>query len=412
MTTISIQVKWGKETVSLPSFVPDAGVKGLKSELQALTGVPIERMKIMAKSKLLWKGVLKDDMAVDWKTAAAASSPLQLLLMGSAADAAVVAPPSKPIVFLEDLPEHAVAKVAEPSGLQNLGNTCYLNSVVQCLRAVPPLRTALQQSVLQNARSGANDSNVANSGFAGSVFVRALQSTLSQLDRTTQPVSAVALVQAVRMAFPQFAQTTRTLAGQNVPRQQDAEEFYSNILTLLSTQTAISNAASSLTFSNTELQGADNVIDALFGMKIKGTITCDELTTAMDTTDESGATASTIEPPVITYDLQRKLVCNIQGGSDASAPTGVVTSATATNNVSYINEGIALGLQSKIEKHSNILGRDAVWTQTSRIARLPPFLVVQFGRFYWKATPDSQDHTGVKCKVGAPCCAMNVTFML
>jgi ubiquitin carboxyl-terminal hydrolase 14 len=27
---------------------------------------------------------------------------------------------------------------------------------------------------------------------------------------------------------------------------------------------------------------------------------------------------------------------------------------------------------------------------------------VQFGRFYWKATPDSQDHSGVKCKVMRP----------
>jgi ubiquitin carboxyl-terminal hydrolase 14 len=27
---------------------------------------------------------------------------------------------------------------------------------------------------------------------------------------------------------------------------------------------------------------------------------------------------------------------------------------------------------------------------------------VQFGRFYWKATPDSQDHAGVKCKVMKP----------
>jgi len=33
---------------------------------------------------------------------------------------------------------------------------------------------------------------------------------------------------------------------------------------------------------------------------------------------------------------------------------------------------------------------------------LPPVLVVQFGRFYWKATPDSADHAGVKCKVMKP----------
>jgi ubiquitin carboxyl-terminal hydrolase 14 len=59
-------------------------------------------------------------------------------------------------------------------------------------------------------------------------------------------------------------------------------------------------------------------------------------------------------------------------------------------------------LQGKTEKHSDVLGRNAVWTRKQRISRLPPVITVQFGRFYWKATPDSQDHAGVKCKVMRP----------
>ena len=106
----------------------------------------------------------------------------------------------------------------------------------------------------------------------------------------------------------------------------------------------------------------------------------------------TAAASGPTEPPVKSFDLLRKLVCNIQGGSDASAQT----------NVSHIAEGIALSLNGKIEKHSDILGRDAVWTRKQRIARLPPILTVQFGRFFWKATPDSQDHAGVKCKVMKP----------
>merc|ERR1712228_505002 len=65
-------------------------------------------------------------------------------------------------------------------------------------------------------------------------------------------------------------------------------------------------------------------------------------------------------------------------------------------------EGILLSLSGKIEKHSESLGRDALYTRQQRISRLPPYLVVQFGRFYWKATPDSQDHAGVKCKIMKP----------
>ena len=43
-----------------------------------------------------------------------------------------------------------------------------------------------------------------------------------------------------------------------------------------------------------------------------------------------------------------------------------------------------------------------MWTRKQRFARLPPVLVVQFGRFYWKETPGSQDHSGVKCKIMKP----------
>merc|ERR1712194_180981 len=87
-----------------------------------------------------------------------------------------------------------------------------------------------------------------------------------------------------------------------------------------------------------------------------------------------------------------KLVCNIQGGGDVQSDV----------NINHIQEGVLLSLQGKIEKHSETLGRDALYTRQQRISRLPPYLVVQFGRFYWKATPDSQDHAGVKCKIMKP----------
>jgi ubiquitin carboxyl-terminal hydrolase 14 len=124
------------------------------------------------------------------------------------------------------------------------------------------------------------------------------------------------------------------------------------------------------------------------------TLTCDELSSNANVVPDAMDTESSTlaEPPVITHDLHRKLVCNIQGGSDASSQV----------NVTHIVEGIQLALTGKLEKYSEVLGRDAMWTRSQKIARLPPYLVVQFGRFYWKATPDSQDHSGVKCKVMKP----------
>jgi ubiquitin carboxyl-terminal hydrolase 14 len=137
----------------------------------------------------------------------------------------------------------------------------------------------------------------------------------------------------------------------------------------------------------------------VFGLKMEEKLTCDELATAtatpaVDSTMETDdhPPSQLVEPPVTSYDLHRKLVCNIQGGSDVSSQV----------NITHIIEGIQLSLSGKLEKYSDALGRNAQWTRTQRIARLPPYLVVQFGRFYWKATPDSQDHTGVKCKVMKP----------
>ena len=45
-----ITVKWGKESITF-SFLPASGVKGFKTELEEKTGVPADRMKLMAKSK-------------------------------------------------------------------------------------------------------------------------------------------------------------------------------------------------------------------------------------------------------------------------------------------------------------------------------------------------------------------------
>jgi len=313
---------------------------------------------------------------IDFTAALAKNKELNLLLMGSATK---LAAPKTKTVFLEDLPPEEIAKVAEPSGLVNLGNTCYLNSVVQCLRAVPPMRKALSGYTPSAQQSSLMPTN------SNALFVSSLKDLYTNLDRTSDAVPPSNFVRATKMAFPQFAQT----GPQGQPMQQDAEEFYSGLLTIAASETNSNDSiqAGLPSVTEDELAGATNLVDAVFGLKMEETLTCDEFSdNAMQV--EGAAT----EPAVKSTDLLRKLVCNIQGGSDASAQT----------NINHIQEGISLSLDGKIEKHSEVLGRDAVWTRKQRIARLPPIIVVQFGRFYWKATPDSQDHAGVKCKVMKP----------
>lgn len=365
---VSLQVKWGKQTLDL-QYDPATGYKGLVSELSEKTSVPIERMKVMAKTKGLWKGVLKEETAVDWSSVSA--NPVQLLLMGSAAK---LTGPAKPVVFLEDLPAEEVAKVVDPAGLQNLGNTCYMNSVVQCLRVVDPLRKGLEAyQPSRPAGSGGNSPNLNN--MSTPLLISSLQKTWKQLDRQTTALNPMQLVQATKMAYPQFDQR----GPQGQPMQQDAEEFYSNLMTTLATESRTLLDTGLPEVPQNSLLGANNLVDAIFGIRLEETLTCTEVDN---------------EPTVTTTDLARKLVCSIQGGSDSRSVT----------NVSHVAEGIALSLEEgNIEKHSDVLGRNALWKRTQRISRLPPILVVQFGRFYWKATPDSQDHpNGVKCKVMKP----------
>lgn len=312
----TVSVKWQKEMFSGVEIDTNQSPYVFKCQLYDLTGVPPERQKIMVKG-----GLLKDD--ADWSTLGVKEGQ-KLMMMGTADE--IVKAPEKGPVFMEDLPEEEqVVAVGHSAGLFNLGNTCYMNSTVQCLHSVPELKSALIKYP-QAGRSNDLDQS-------SHLLTVATRDLFSELDKNVKPVAPMQFWMVLRKKYPQFGQLHN---GSFM--QQDAEECWTQILYTLSQ--ALTSPSSS---------GDLDTVKGLFGVELVSRVHC----------EESGEESSETES---VYALK----CHI------------------SHEVNHLHEGLKHGLKSELEKASPSLGRSAVYLKDSRINGLPRYLTIQFVRFFWK----------------------------
>lgn len=181
----------------------------LKMRIQALTQIPVGRQKILVKG-----GKLNDDAKIS-TLRILAKAPIMVL---GTPDKDLPLPKPTQQVFLEDLNENQLVKVShDPSGLVNLGNTCYLNSSLQAIYAMSDVTKLIEQS------SESHDP-----------LVTSLKSIFSSMAKKQTKVNPALFLMQFRKLYPQFAEQERGFY-----KQQDAEEAFSQLLNALSSTTGV-----------------------------------------------------------------------------------------------------------------------------------------------------------------------------
>jgi len=320
-----IKVRWNKYYFTIDKTASLKTISDLKYEIQKHSQVHSDEQLLIYKGK-----VFHDE------------EPIPEIPFNSTITMLGTSPKEAPkqvkpeITFEEDLTYEERMKLLREKGeeivfgLNNLGNTCYLNSTVQCLGRVEELRTALKKYASQNPLSY-------QAVDPSKKLTYAWGSTYEMLDTATEAVSPKRLVEVVREINPMFAEMDHGHC-----KQQDADECVSLLL---------NNVRDTL---KTPGDNADVfspiLIDELFGIEVQVNMKNVEDTTEVKSKKET----------------LHKLICYID------------------NSTLELVEGLKKSLKENLDLFSDKLQRNTVFEKSQLINRLPNYLTVQFMRFFWK----------------------------
>lgn len=253
--------------------------------------------------------------------------------------------PTEPVIFLEDLPAIQSRRLVQHhAGLSNLGNTSWLNSALQILRAIPELQVALSRfrPTLGEANEEAD-------------LTDTLRTTFDQWAFHAQQAKQYApeiLLTHLRRLVPQLAKRQRHGAF----AQQDAVEA---VASLLSGLTWTLGRTSSFREQGAEQSTSCQSLQQYFQGSLSGKLS---------------TTEAPNEDPRYFSELFGILPCCI------------------TPTTHHMTQGIFHSLNSLTTMHSETLGCTAVYDESLLLDRIPTYLMISFTRFY------TRQSTGAKTK--------------
>ncbi|TWU74274.1 deubiquitinating enzyme [Metarhizium rileyi] len=345
MASLTVVVKHQGKKYDIEIDASSTG-EDFKLQLFSLTNVEPDRQKILIKG-----GQLKDDAEM---TKLGLKTNQVIMMMGTpGSGGGDLVRPKENIKFVEDMTEAEQAQQvgATPAGLVNLGNTCYLNSTLQTLRSIPELQSSLQEYTPNSSGLMAR--------MASADLASQLASLYKKMGETQDAFPPINFLNALRVVFPQFAEKAKSNNGY---AQQDAEEAWSQIVQQLS--------------QKLKLKGLDDATEMSFVDKYMS----GEFSSVLECNEEEARNGG--EQTITSKDRFYKLNCHIDGSTN------------------HLRDGILAALSEKLEKMSDVLGRDATYTKTSKISRAPKYLAVHFVRFFWKR--ETQKKAKIMRKVTFP----------
>lgn len=205
-----------------------------------------------------------------------------------------------------------------PAGLDNLGNTCYMNSVVQCFKRVNELKDALKH--FQPVRQPQDQMQVP--GAENDLLMAAAGKRLMEdFDSSGHSFSPFIFVQALRKAYPVFNEKD----DKGHHKQQDADECFQSILQA---------------WRGPLKHGDVDLIGNLFEVELLQESKCAEVLE---------------EPAEFSIEKVLRLSCHIDNNN---------------NPINMLSEGIRISLEGQVEKRCPSLGRDAIYNLKKRIHKL------------------------------------------